>query len=482
MSSTNMCRSFWMVGPNWPHGGEIDILEGVNDQTNNGMTLHTGPDCKIGPDTSIFAGEVTTPNCDVEAKDQNKNAGCSIEHPSKDSYGTGLNAIGGGVYATQWTAEAISVWYFPRNSVPKDALGESPNPDGWGIPAAKFTGGCDIENMFKEQQIVFNTAFCGDWAGNAWDSGSCAKKAATCDEYVQNNPEAFKDAYWTINGLRVYKDNSNDTPAPSASIAPGYSTVISEPVSVPTENATEPAVSSGYAAIPTEIPSKAPILSTSKILAVPTATVSEELPEETSAPVAEVTPSGSIPTSEILAPSETKSSTDKPAASTSAAETSSKVATPTKPAGPVGTGGMPGFQWPPRGDAPAASETEPVDPAPEPTKAPSGSMSLPVESLPSKPTNKPVDSKPSPAAPSVAPSAAPPVAPSDAPAAAPTDAPDAAPTVTKTDIAQQTVYQTKYITVTARSEPTPAAGMDKVRAARFLREHRRRSAGHHAGI
>ena len=109
-------------------------------------------------------------------------------------------------------------------------------------------------------------------------------------------------------------------------------------------------------------------------------------------------------------------------------------------------------------------------------------MSLPVESLPSKPTNKPVDSKPSPAAPSVAPSAAPPVAPSDAPAAAPTDAPDAAPTVTKTDIAQQTVYQTKYITVTARSEPTPAAGMDKVRAARFLREHRRRSAGHHAGI
>jgi hypothetical protein len=93
-------------------------------------------------------------------------------------------------------------------------------------------------------------------------------------------------------------------------------------------------------------------------------------------------------------------------------------------------------------------------------------MSLPVESLPSKPTNKPDDNKPSPVAPS----------------AAPTDAPDAAPTVTKTDIAQQTVYQTKYITVTARSEPTPAVGMDKVRAARFLKEHRRRSAGHHARI
>ena len=64
---------------------------------------------------------------------------------------------------------------------------------------------------------------------------------------------------------------------------------------------------------------------------------------------------------------------------------------------------MPGFQWPAPGDTPATSGTEPVDSAPEPTKAPSGSMSLPVESLPSKPTNKP-----SPAAPSGAPSAAPP--------------------------------------------------------------------------
>lgn len=465
---TNMCDSFWMVGPQWPSGGEIDILEGVNEQTNNGMTLHTAPNCKIGPDTSIFAGEITTPNCDVEAKDQFKNAGCSIEHPSKNSYGAGLNAIGGGVYATQWTSESISVWYFPRDSIPKDVLGEAPNPDGWGIPAAKFMGGCDIENMFKEQQIIFNTAFCGDWAGGVWESGSCAKKAPTCDEYVQNNPEAFKDAYWTINALKVYQDNGNDTPAPSASGAPAQSTVISEPVPVPTENVTVPAISSGYATIPTEIPSNAPILSlSSDTIIVPTASVPEELPEETSAPIAEVTPSGSIPTSEILEPSKTQGSTGNPAASTStsAAKTTSKVATPTKPAQPVGDDGMPGFQWPQPGDEPAANATEPADAPTKPTDAPSNSMSLPVENLPTKPSNGPDGEAP------------PPAAPTDAPESAP-----AAPTVTNTVDAQQTVYQTKYITVTARAEPTPAAGLSNARAARFLREHRRRSAGHHVRI
>ncbi|KAF9699541.1 hypothetical protein EKO04_002160 [Ascochyta lentis] len=456
--------AFWMVGPDWPNGGEIDILEGVNDQTNNAMTLHTAPNCKIGPDTSIFAGEITTPNCDVNAFNQSKNAGCSIEHPSTDSYGVGLNAMGGGVYATQWTAEAISVYYFPRGSVPDDVLGDAPNPDSWGIPAAKFTGGCDIENMFKEQQIVFNTAFCGDWAGAVWESGTCAKKAATCDEYVQNNPEAFKDAYWTVNALKVYQDNGKDTPAPSASGSPAQSTIISEPVPVPTGNATVPAISSGYATVPTGIPTSAPILSYSEgSYAVPTISTSEEIPTETSTPAAEPTPSNSVTTSEALEPSKTQKSTGYPAASTSAA------ATPTKPADPVGDDGMSGFQWPKSGDAPASNATQTADAPSEPTAAPSGSMSLPVEDLPSstaaaaQPTNSLDDFE------------SPPIIPTDAQESAP-----AAPTVTDTVGERKTVYQTVYLTVTAGAEATPTAGLSKARAARFLREHRRRSTGHHA--
>jgi hypothetical protein len=458
-----------MVGPNWPTGGEIDILEGVNEQTNNGMTLHTAPNCKIGPDTSIFAGEVTTPNCDVNAKNQSKNVGCSIEHPSENSYGAGLNANGGGVYATQWTAEAISVYFFPRDSIPEDVLGDNPNPEGWGMPAAKFTGGCDIEKMFKEQQIVFNTAFCGDWAGAVWESGSCAKKAATCDEYVQNNPEAFKDAYWTVNALKVYQDNGNDTPAPSASGAPAQSTIISEPVPIPTGNDTVPITSSGYATIPTEIPTNVPILSYSDgSYVVPTPSASEEVPAETSTAAAEPTPSDSIPTSEVLEPSRTQTSTG-PVVPTSAVVTTSRVATPTKPADPVGDNGMPGFQWPQPGDAPISNTSATTDAPSEPTTAPSGSMSLPVEDLPSptqgaaQPTNSLDDSE------------SPPLVPTGVESTAP-----AAPTVTNTVAEQKTVYQTVYVTVPADAEATPAPALSKARAARFLREHRQKMARHHA--
>ncbi|KAL1656998.1 hypothetical protein SLS61_000037 [Didymella pomorum] len=474
--------AFWMVGPDWPTGGEIDILEGVNDQTHNGMTLHTAPGCKIGADTSIFAGEVTTIDCDVNAKNQSKNVGCSIEHPSTDSYGVGLNKIGGGVYATQWTDEAISVYYFPRGSVPDDVLGDAPNPDGWGIPAAKFTGACNIESMFKEQQIVFNTAFCGDWAGNAWDTtGSCGQKAPTCDEYVQNNPEAFKDAYWTINALKVYQDNGNGTPAPSASGYPVQSTVISEPVPVPTENATESAVSSGYATIPPVVSTSAPILSFSSGSYVsPSLSMSAEVPADTSAPAAEPTPPVIVPTSEALVPSKTLDTSGYPVAPTSTSATAtSKAATPTKPAEDVGPDGMPGFQWPKAGSSPSSNATGPVDDAPaEPPVAPSGSMSLPVGTLPS--ATGPAAAPPSP--PAGAPSAPIPSGPAQsapAPPVAPTDAP-AQPTVTETSVAQKTVYQTIYKTVTAGAEATPAPGLSGARAKRFLREHRKRSVGHHA--
>ena len=53
---------------------------------------------------------------------------------------------------------------------------------------------------------VFDTTFCGDWAGVVWSSSAqCAALASTCNDYVQNNPGAFADMYWLINGLKVYQ-------------------------------------------------------------------------------------------------------------------------------------------------------------------------------------------------------------------------------------------------------------------------------------
>ncbi|KAF2742642.1 glycoside hydrolase family 16 protein [Sporormia fimetaria CBS 119925] len=219
--------AFWMVGPEWPDNGEIDILEGVNDQEVNHMTLHTGPGCAISPSTQNgFTGSLETDNCHVDAPDQRKNAGCSIYHPSKKSYGAGLNANRGGVYATQWTDDAISVYFFPRGEIPEDVLGDSPDPSFWGKPAAKFSGGCDIGSIFRDNQIVIDTTFCGEWAGNVWEDSTCGQKAPTCNEYVRDNPEAFADAYWTINALKVYQEGAVEEPEYPANPLPSSTDVV----------------------------------------------------------------------------------------------------------------------------------------------------------------------------------------------------------------------------------------------------------------
>ncbi|KAJ5893318.1 Endo-1-3(4)-beta-glucanase [Penicillium taxi] len=197
--------AFWMLGPDWPTTGEIDIIEGVNQATVNQMTLHTSDGCSI--QNSGFTGSLYTDNCYVEAADQSDNIGCSIIETDTQSYGDGFNNVGGGVYATEWTSAGISIYFFPRSSIPADITAGSPDPTTWGTPAASFAGGCDIDSHFVNLQIVFDLTFCGDWAGDAWSSSSCASYADTCDNYVQNNPTAFADSYWGINSLKVYQDN-----------------------------------------------------------------------------------------------------------------------------------------------------------------------------------------------------------------------------------------------------------------------------------
>ena len=196
--------AFWLVGPDWPNSGEIDIIEGVNTQPTNSMTLHTNAECAI--ETDGFTGTPLTSNCDVNAQDQDQNTGCSILHPSAESYGSGFNAIGGGIYATEWTSEAISIWFFPRYSIPLDIRLGRPAPSQWGTPVAKYSSqNCNIDQHFQNQQIVFDTTFCGDWAGKVWGQGQCASKAPTCAAFVAVNPEAFEDAFWLINKVEVYE-------------------------------------------------------------------------------------------------------------------------------------------------------------------------------------------------------------------------------------------------------------------------------------
>ena len=144
----------WMTGPNWPNEGEIDIIEGVNAQSQNDMTLHTNAGCQITNNNLFTGGDITTYNCDVNAANQQTNAGCQIAASGAATYGTQFNNNGGGVYATEWTSDAISIWFWPQGSQPSDVLGDSPDPTGWSTPIAVFSGGCDIDTHFQNQQIV----------------------------------------------------------------------------------------------------------------------------------------------------------------------------------------------------------------------------------------------------------------------------------------------------------------------------------------
>ncbi|KAF2758285.1 hypothetical protein EJ05DRAFT_439142 [Pseudovirgaria hyperparasitica] len=218
--------ALWLLGMDaeWPTDGEIDLVEGVNSAVNNAVTLHTTPGCSISTDNGggkAFSGTVVTDNCDVNAEGQGKNVGCSIymansTGPSDPlaNYGTAFNANGGGIYVLEWGTSGISAWFFSRSQAstfPPSLLGQTPDPTEFGTPVALFKGECDYASHFRKLRIIINTTFCGAWAGQVWNEQGCADrtKAATCEEYVQNNPDAFQEAYWEFRGLRVFGDGTD---------------------------------------------------------------------------------------------------------------------------------------------------------------------------------------------------------------------------------------------------------------------------------
>ena len=144
----------------------------------------------------IQYGTTNSMQCDGS---QNGNSGCNVNTNSSAlyAYGTPFNNNGGGVYATEWTSSYIQTWFFPKGTVPSDIASGNPKPSGWGTPQSSFQGGssCDIDAHFMNQSLVFDTTFCGDWAGNVWRGDSvCSGLASTCVDYVAGNPSAFSDS------------------------------------------------------------------------------------------------------------------------------------------------------------------------------------------------------------------------------------------------------------------------------------------------
>ncbi|KAF8861644.1 hypothetical protein BDZ45DRAFT_713211 [Acephala macrosclerotiorum] len=164
-STCGVWPAFWMFGPDWPSSGEIDMIEGVSRNTENQMSLHTGPNCQMT--TGTQSGTVNSLHCDGT---KNGNTGCNIASTNPSSYG----------------------------SVPSDIMSGSPVPSGWGTPQANYVGGIgyNIDMHFMNHSLVFDTTFCGDWAGNVWgDDSVCSGLGNTCVAYVAGHPSAFANSY-----------------------------------------------------------------------------------------------------------------------------------------------------------------------------------------------------------------------------------------------------------------------------------------------
>jgi len=176
--------ALWTVGPNWPYGGEIDIVEGVNKNSRNQMTLHSGPGCTM-PSNWNQVGKTLTTDCN-SANGANGNAGCAVQAANTQSFGEGFNNNGGGVWAMQWETSGIFIWFFQQGQVPGDIRAGAPDTTKWGTPGASFPfsgtgpGSCP-SSSFVNQQIVIDNTFCGDWAGNTFNGDGCP---GSCQSFV----------------------------------------------------------------------------------------------------------------------------------------------------------------------------------------------------------------------------------------------------------------------------------------------------------
>ncbi|RXW14481.1 hypothetical protein EST38_g11372 [Candolleomyces aberdarensis] len=146
----------WEVDPfNWPFGGEFDILEGVNDEGPNVATLHTDPGCVMPANRGGQLDTQVLENCDATI---NSNIGCPVKFNTPQSYGPAFNQNGGGC------------------SVPRE--------------------------HFAAHNIIINLTLCGDWAGSVFGQSGCP---GNCVDLVNNNPAAFKEAYFDFAAMRVYR-------------------------------------------------------------------------------------------------------------------------------------------------------------------------------------------------------------------------------------------------------------------------------------
>ena len=179
--------AFWLTNEkHWPHWGEVDLIEGINNQPTLKTALHTSRDCSVA-DASNFlpknstihwetanippawggTGMVNASDCWRWAPHQWNNQGCVEMNPNNKTISLGLNAVGGGIFALEWDPihGYIRSWAFaPHQTAPanlREALRTAksrqpvrPDPTQWPTPYAYFPiGEFGNEQRFMSERI-----------------------------------------------------------------------------------------------------------------------------------------------------------------------------------------------------------------------------------------------------------------------------------------------------------------------------------------
>lgn len=208
-SGCSVWPAFWTLGSGkeWPYGGEIDIIEGVNNDLllvnsnffllfrrrfisgfRNQYTFHTGIDqeCsipnKVPKDNApgSFMGTIVNTDCRSSEK---ADTGCAVRDTSKISYGPGFDKAGGGIFALLRNKEGFKIWHFERHSIPADIRARNPNPSSWPTPnAALSVDECaGVDSFFTPQNLIFDITLCGGFGTANYQADGCP---GTCAERV----------------------------------------------------------------------------------------------------------------------------------------------------------------------------------------------------------------------------------------------------------------------------------------------------------
>ncbi|CAK7224917.1 hypothetical protein SEUCBS140593_005726 [Sporothrix eucalyptigena] len=225
--------ALWAYNFHEDPAGEIDILEGINHQATNMVSLHTGNDC-VFTGSSEEKGLYHRDECAVVYGNVSTYGGCGVTAPTTDTYGTGFNAAGGGVYATLLEEQRLRVWHWARADVPLDLQQGRPDPSTWDRPLGDFNqanGGCDVSKNFHSLTVILNTDFCGvNESDGMWSNDPACAAYPSCEAFVASQPEAFSETYWLVNSIRVYEPAEVVVPV---SPSDGTTTVVAPTTTAP---------------------------------------------------------------------------------------------------------------------------------------------------------------------------------------------------------------------------------------------------------